>query len=114
LALRAAAQDKLNTANARYEVFRQQQVKDIAIQTGLKETQREIILHEQRRLQVAGLVADARRLYDAAQFKEAAALLTQATVIDPQDENAQLLLRLVQDKIVAARTKTSSIALVRK
>jgi hypothetical protein len=49
---------------------------------------------------VATLIAGARRLYEATQFREAADLLRQVTVIDPQDENAQLLLRLVMTKIV--------------
>src|SRR5208282_1229183 len=46
-------------------------------------------------------VADARKLYDATEFKEAADLLRQATMIDPQDENAQLFLRLVINTIAA-------------
>jgi beta-lactamase regulating signal transducer with metallopeptidase domain/type II secretory pathway component GspD/PulD (secretin)/protein involved in polysaccharide export with SLBB domain len=54
-----------------------------------------------RRQKVASLVADARKLYDAQQYREAADLLRQATVIDPQDENAALFLRLVITKIVA-------------
>ena len=42
---------------------------------------------------------EARKLYDATQFREAADILRQATVIDPQDENAALFLRLVMTKI---------------
>ena len=55
---------------------------------------------EIRRQKVAALLADARKLYDTQQFHEARDLLRQATIIDPQDENAALFLRLVSTKII--------------
>ena len=54
-----------------------------------------------RQKKVAALVSDAQKLYDATQFREAADLLRQATIIDPQDENVALFLRLTLDKIAA-------------
>lgn len=53
---------------------------------------------EVRHLKVAALIADARKLYAAGQYKEAADLLRQATIIDPQDENAALMLRTVDEE----------------
>jgi tetratricopeptide (TPR) repeat protein len=50
---------------------------------------------------IAQMKSDARKLYDATQYKEAAELLRQATTIDPQDEEAARLLRVVMTKIMA-------------
>jgi len=47
------------------------------------------------------LVEDARRLWDATKFAEARDLLRQAVIVDPQNEEAALMLRIVSDKIVA-------------
>lgn len=54
---------------------------------------------ELRSEKVATLITDAQKLYNATQFREAADLLRQALVIDPQNENATLFLRLVMNRI---------------
>jgi len=57
-------------------------------------------VREIRRARVASLVADAHKLYELGQLNEALDLLRQATIIDPEDENAALFFRLVMDKRV--------------
>ncbi len=52
-----------------------------------------------RHAQVAALIADAHKLYEAAKYKETADLLRQAVLVDPQDTQAQFFLRLTLDKI---------------
>ncbi|HVT80083.1 MAG TPA: hypothetical protein VHM90_05455, partial [Phycisphaerae bacterium] len=54
----------------------------------------------QKNPKVAALIAEARKLYDQTKFLEAEALVQQATAIDPQDEQARLLLRIMHDKIL--------------
>ena len=104
-ALRSAAQAKLDNAKLRYQMYQDQQ--QTVNEQRVREAQqsRIAILKSQRQQKVAQLVADARKLYESSQFAEAADLLTQATVIDPQDENAHLMLRLVQDKVVARQAE---------
>jgi tetratricopeptide (TPR) repeat protein len=63
-------------------------------------TDRERAANEIRHAKVTALMDDARTLYDAAQYREAADLLRQATIIDPQDEDAAFMLRLVMVKIM--------------
>jgi hypothetical protein len=65
-----------------------------------------------RRAKVAALVTDAQKFYDVKQYRDAADLLRQATIIDPQDEQAAVMLRIVMNKItdmdyerVMSRTK---------
>ncbi len=50
--------------------------------------------------QVQGLIADAAKLADSSQFEQSAELLKQATTLDPQNESAQLSLRLVENRII--------------
>jgi Flp pilus assembly protein TadD len=53
---------------------------------------------ELRRAKVADMVAEARRLWDANQFKEAINLLRQAVIFDPLDADAARLLFVALDK----------------
>jgi Flp pilus assembly secretin CpaC len=99
-ALRDGAQQQLSKINAIWDAYKAEQAQNLANQTRFLEQQRNQTAREIRRQKVAALVADARKLYDATQFREAADLLRQATVIDPQDENAALFLRLVTTKII--------------
>jgi hypothetical protein len=56
-------------------------------------------LDARRREQVDGLVRDADRALQISHFAEAAGLLRQAAVIEPENEKVRLLLRLVEDKL---------------
>jgi len=97
--LRDAAQAQLDLIDSRQQSYqRDQQIRQGEI-ARIDETNRNITAKQVRQQKVAALVADARKLYEATQFREASDLLRQATIIDPQDENAALLLRLVLDKI---------------
>lgn len=98
-ALRDAAKQLLDQIDYRWQQVRANQAS--AMVTGAKkaENSRVMSTKEIRREKVAALVADAKKLEEAAQFREAADLLRQAAVIDPQDVEAQLALRLVMDKI---------------
>ncbi|HEY4329477.1 MAG TPA: hypothetical protein VGN88_07060 [Phycisphaerae bacterium] len=98
-ALRDAAQRQLDNATQRMTQYNADMASSRQTLAQRDEATRVATAKEVRREKVAALVADARRLYDATQFREAADLLRQATVIDPQDENAALFLRIVMTKI---------------
>jgi Flp pilus assembly secretin CpaC len=97
--LRDAGQALLDLVNDRWRQYQfDQRTKALEIAKG-DEAQRIKNAKQIRQEKVAALVADSRKLYDATQFKEAADLLRQATIIDPEDQNAALMLRLVMTKI---------------
>ena len=100
-ALREAAQSKLDSATTIARQAQIEQERQLGSQAARDEEARRLSLQATKRRQVAALVTDANKLYEATQFKEAADLLRQAVAIDPQDGSAKLLLRLVEDKITA-------------
>jgi type II secretory pathway component GspD/PulD (secretin) len=98
-ALRDAAQRQLKYATSRRDVFNREQDLATQVETQRNEAARRSNIQAIKQQKVRQLVADANRLVEVSSFKEAADLLRQATVIDPQDENARLMLRLVENKI---------------
>ncbi len=69
-------------------------------QAKIEEAMRNHSVAEQRRKQVEALVADAARLEQISNFQQAAELLRQAVIIDPQNGPAQLALRLIENKLI--------------
>jgi general secretion pathway protein D len=100
-AMRDAAQSQLATASAQEQSWRIVQQNELDRATRELELQRTRDLIGQKRRQVSTLIADANRLVQVSQFQQAADLLHQATVIDPLNEEAKLILRLVEDKVNA-------------
>lgn len=100
-ALRDAAQSQLALATTREADWRIQQQRELEEQTRVLDAQRARSVAEAKRRQVSMLIADANRLVQVSQFTQAADLLQQATVIDPLNEEAKLMYRLVEDKINA-------------
>ncbi len=98
-ALRDAANRQLQNATSRKVAYDAEQERLNAQDTANRDQQHTYDLNQQKKQKVAQIVADAQRLVDVANFREAADLLRQATVIDPQDVDAKLMLRLVDLKV---------------
>jgi len=98
-ALRDAAARQLSVAQTQAETWRIEEQNRARIEAARLDQARASALQEQRRRQVNTLIQDADRLVQVSQFQQAADLLRQATVIDPQNDSARLNLRLVEDKI---------------
>ncbi|HEY4330031.1 MAG TPA: hypothetical protein VGN88_09880 [Phycisphaerae bacterium] len=98
-ALRSAARRLLDHVESRWQQFRADEQSASAATAAQEARIRAVSAADQRHQRAKGLIADAQKLYDASEFHEAAGLLRQATLIDPQNEDAQLFLRLTTDKI---------------
>ncbi len=97
--LRDAAQRQLDNAQARAQQAKIDHERDLQNETANAAHQESYNARAIRTKQVAALVADAHRLYEAQKFRESADLLRQAVIIDPQDVDAQFFLRMTLDKI---------------